>query len=255
MRPLGHTETRKAREERIFSRNERLDRAWELYLRHDTLMDVPYVESLLAPIRPTREETEHFIISRSSDEKHQCHLGIFASGAYALLPEETIVYPLDTPELPMFGFRLEKTLIITGKVGADAGYEMRGTLVNYGTLGDWAVKCMVGTFVNHGAVGDDAALNFVGEIVNGGTAGARFGRQIIGAFSDYGTCGAQRFEYGIGQFDDHGVTEWRCVRKDKNRFLRDIMGYRQFTNASIRMVLYDKYIIKPLYDAVRREFR
>jgi hypothetical protein len=94
---------------------------------------------------PSLAQLHRFIIEMQQDEDVEHALGPFISAGYQLLPEDEIVYDLDTPELSSLGMRLRnKLLIIDGAVGKWAGNNMIGSLVINGTAGEYAGAEMIG---------------------------------------------------------------------------------------------------------------
>jgi hypothetical protein len=150
MRPVGHSEAREGRDDRIEPLDTRVEEAWEMYLR----TSLYYKErdwyckramEVLMPVRPSVQQLHRFIVGKNIDETHDCLLGFFISAGYQLVPERTIVYDLDTPDLDYLGFQLRgKHLIVTGTVGEWVGSEMIGHLTLNGKAREQFGKYMIG---------------------------------------------------------------------------------------------------------------
>jgi hypothetical protein len=97
-------------------------------------------------------------------------LGHFLTQAYQRLPDEEIVYALDTPAIEHLGHGLSgKRLVIEGTLGRCVGADMRGELV-----------------IN-GSVRELAGLWMIGSLVNNGHAMLPFGERMVGFLSQRGT--------------------------------------------------------------------
>jgi hypothetical protein len=155
MRPIGHETAREERDNHIASVDERLAEAWAHCLdRVDNFtIDDSYDETftaatqLLAPLRPSLMDLHRFLVlTPHHTSPRNDLLGIFITAGYQLLPQETIVYDLETPHLHNLGRNLYgKHLVIDGSVGASVGELMIGTLTINGMAGSWAGALMVGT--------------------------------------------------------------------------------------------------------------
>jgi hypothetical protein len=150
--------------------------AWETYSRDaEGYLDEDYAAALklLTPIAPSLGQLHHLIVKAASGPEYVSdyqafspawtRLGIFVSAGYQGLPQQEIVYDLDTPCLSSLGYQLSgKTLINTGSLGDMVGSFMVGHLINKGTMGDHAGFQMIGTCANQGQIGEEFGRDMLG---------------------------------------------------------------------------------------------
>jgi hypothetical protein len=202
MRPFGHIESREGRDA---ATDARLQDAWAYYLEHRQSSidrDLALMQRLVEPIRPSKTAIEQLIIMNhdlTTDDplrRRWADLGPFATAAYQLLPEEEIIYTLDTPRLYHLGYELrEKHLIIDGRVGDGAGYSMFGALTINGEVGPDAGERMIGRLTNNCRAGYGFGERMIGFLENNGRVDT-FGYpdvELFGPFDEamIGKCGSE----------------------------------------------------------------
>jgi hypothetical protein len=216
MRPFGHTQAKRERRADVASIDTHLQRAWERYARECFSVGFDdafhYALELLAPLSFSQTTLEQQFLrtiilhgaqsatGRDSPE----NIGIFLSAGYALLPQERIVYALETPAIANIGFGLEKDIIITGTTGDFAGHNLHGRLEIHGVVGWLGGADMIGTLVNYGSMDHRAGYSMIGVMENHGSLGPESGLGMIGKYTD-GRRG-----------------RWLNFSGDKERFLQDI---------------------------------
>jgi hypothetical protein len=199
---------------------------------------------LLAPLRPSKEEIDTFIIHTLAYERAQpstapvsSALGHFASAGYQLLDGDTVVYALHTPDLAALGMRLRgKHLIIDGVVGDLAGKDLSGDLTINGTAGSYAGYRMVGHMTVNGAVGSDPGFAMYGE------------------YADTRDCGVYEDEYDmVGKITlGKNPPHWRMrstlfVPSFYCRFLKEVRNPRGLEFNDLRRQLEMRYGIPSRY--------
>jgi len=108
--------------------------------------------------------------------------GIFVSAIYNEAPDKIITIDFDT-ETSLLGYKLakSKTIVVQGKVGAEAGFQAQGNIISYGINTNLLGENASGTILNYGHAtsGLASTLKKSGLGINMGTA-AGFGSEAKG---------------------------------------------------------------------------
>jgi hypothetical protein len=204
--------------------------------------------ALLLPLRPTKQEIDHLILRtphETSQEKFP--LALFATAGYQLLPEETVVYTLDTSGLDFFGTWLKKDLVVAGTLGDNVGFQMSGRLTIDGRVNNLAGYCMIGTLVNNGIAHDNLGDCMIGTLVNNGTAGHGCANGLYGVFDNKGKMPTPPRIGALGMWHGHRrlfgfPLSWSNIRrKDREAFLHDITNPEGRSYTRLRIYLHNNY--------------
>jgi hypothetical protein len=248
MRPLGHDNARVERDASLMPTG--VEQAWLQYTSGSIYLGegVRSARALLEPVRPTLDQL-HALLLRLPPDVRANGFGEFLSAGYALVPEEEITYPFDTPEIANLGTDLfMKRLVITGTVGHWTGNRMVGELDITGTAGDCVGSFMIGKLINNGVVGLTFGYEMIGTLVN--HAATHYpGHNIIGVVRNYGRIVPssrnvqERWRIKPTLID----TLWECgTRKPhtpwrKEKFLREVANPNRLSYKELHKRLVDSY--------------
>jgi hypothetical protein len=240
MKPFGHTDVREGRDADISPLDEEMDAVWTRYCARQyydfDMGPFEFARALLAGIPLSTSLLERHIIRTSishPDDTPQS-LGFFVSAGYQLLPEQRIVYPLNTPWLYFLGHGLfMKELVITGSVGPYAGSSMVGTLVNQGELGIKGGVDMIGHLRNEGKAGDLLGHRMAGTLINTGEA-QEVGVAMIGYQENLNSPLQGRTQsWTLKSSMERLLFRKEPLGRTKKRFLRDIENSNRISHYAL----------------------